>query len=142
MGHTGAGRAVGKQAARTVGNSGGTGEISGQVLAFTEKRLLAEFQKVNWEQREIAEVYGFLRALNASRSKKPEGSRVHPLPVSMEWKHRYPAWFTKSKAGQLLLGRDIWERTFVQYNEPLPGKIRKWVQQGCSVWLDVKKFGR
>jgi hypothetical protein len=74
MGDARVGRAVGKQTARAVGSSVGTGGTSGQVLAFTEKRLLAEFQRVDWEQREIA-VYGVLHALKATRGREPEDSR-------------------------------------------------------------------
>jgi hypothetical protein len=36
---------------------------------------------------------------------------------------------------------NVWEKTFKADNKPLPGMIKKRMNNGHSVWLNVKTFG-
>ncbi len=112
------------------------------MLSYTEKNLIEEFQAQDWCKREIQEVYDFLAALKHAVTREPEGLRAQPLPENEFWAQRYPVWFKQFRAGELFACPAVWERTFREHNEPLPGLIRKWLTNGYSVWLNVKKFGQ
>jgi hypothetical protein len=119
---------------------GGSIEAELRVLSFQEKRLLQEFSQQDWQNREIAEVYQFLHALKKAPKVEPRGIRAQPLPQDTLWMNRYPLWFAQFTAGKLFVNRQVWEQTFESYQESLPGKIRKWLNEGYSIWLNVKKF--
>jgi hypothetical protein len=109
-------------------------------LSFSEKRLINEFRSQDWVLRETQEVYAFLAALKLVVTKEPEGLRAHPLPEHQFWVQRYPVWFQQFRAGELFACLDNWGKTFRAHNEPLPGLIKKWLINGYSVWLNIKKL--
>jgi Reverse transcriptase (RNA-dependent DNA polymerase) len=113
-----------------------------RVQSFEEKCLLTEFQSEDWVQREVEEVYTFLRALKEAPTIEPQGIRAQPIPQTAEWEFRYPVWFRPFMAGQLFVKGSAWESMFALHNEPVPGRIQKWIDQGYSVWLNISQFGR
>jgi Reverse transcriptase (RNA-dependent DNA polymerase) len=141
MGDAGAVVPISAKDSATVGRVSPAG-IEARVKSFEEKQLLAEFQSEDWSQREVAEVYTFLRSLKEATTIEPQGVRAQPLPQSKEWEVRYPVWFRPFTAGQLFVSGSTWESVFAKHDEAVPGRIKKWIQQGYSVWLNINQFGR
>jgi Reverse transcriptase (RNA-dependent DNA polymerase) len=113
-----------------------------RVQSFAEKQLITEFQSVDWRLREVSEVYTLLRAVKASASIEPAGDRAQPIPPSKYWEDKYPLWFVPFTAGQLFISLKTWESVFAQHGESVPGRLRTWIAQGYSVWLNRNQFGR
>lgn len=142
MGDTGGVVPVSMEDAVEVGQQEWPRNPAVRVLSFTEKQLIDTFKQQNWELREVHEVYEFLRAVKHASHMEPQGIRAQPLTQESWWKQRYPLWFVPFKAGQLFACKRTWENVFQRFGVPLPGKLRKWLADGFSVWLNVKKFGK
>jgi hypothetical protein len=100
------------------------------VKSFEEKHLIAEFQTIDWSQCEIPEAHRFLRVLKASATTEPGGIRAQPWPQTRDWEQRYPLWFVPFTAGLLFVSLETWESVLAQYDEPVPGRMKKeWIQQ-------------
>jgi Reverse transcriptase (RNA-dependent DNA polymerase) len=128
-------------AAAQVGVSEGN-KLSGRVQSFTEKQMLINFRQQDWAGKEIQEVYAFLQRVKKSPVREPQGPRAMQLSETAAWLSKYPAWFKPFVAGQLFACKQVWVRTFAQQQEPVPGRISKWLDEGYSVWLHKGKFGR
>lgn len=139
MGDAGAVLPVSKRDAVGVGQGQGKGT---RVLGFHEKEILEAFRTVEWETREVQEVYAFLHSLKKVATVEPLAFRATQLPPTLPWEQRYPEWFRPFRAGQLFVWLSVWERVFTRYGESLPGKLRKWLQEGYSVWLQISKLGK
>jgi hypothetical protein len=111
-------------------------------MSFQEKEVLSTFNEQDWEAREVQEVYNCLHAVKRACVREPSGLRDTPLVPERVWEQRYPLWFASFQAEKLFSNKDVWESVFHHFNEPVPGKISKWISEGYSVWLDVKKFDR
>lgn len=134
MGDAGAVAPVSKRDAVGVGQGQGAER---RVIGFQEKEILEAFRKVEWEKKEVEEVYEFLHGLKRAGSVEPQALRATQLPQSQQWEQQYPKWFVPFQAGNLFVNLSIWERAFTRYGEALPGKLRKWIIQGYSVWLQI-----
>jgi hypothetical protein len=128
-------------AAAQVGVSEGS-KLPGRVGAFSEKPMLRFFQQQDWPRKEIQEVYAFLQQVKKAPVREPQGHRAVQLPETADWLSRYPAWFEPFVAGQLFACKQAWINTFARFQEAVPGRVSKWLDEGHSVWLHKGKFGR
>ena len=115
----------------------------GRVMSFQEKRVLEQFSRMDWMDREVLEVYSCLKIIQGqNRCSEPLGARAVTLAEAAEWRCKFPEWFKPFKAGRLFANYNVWLKVFKRYGMPIPGRINKWLTEGYSVWLDKRKLGR
>lgn len=78
MGDTGSVAPVTADDPATVGHTA----LKARVTSFDKKESIIKFSQQDWEQREIDEVYAFLRALKQSVTREPVAIRA--VPVAQE----------------------------------------------------------
>jgi Reverse transcriptase (RNA-dependent DNA polymerase) len=118
------------------------GEGAGHVQRFPNRELALHLEERDWGEWLVDELGRFRTELKRGTAPQQSGKRAITLQEAEAEAGGFGNWLQPFKAGELFANAQVWERVFSSFGHTLPGKLKKWLREGYSTYIQIHKLGK
>ena len=110
------------------------------VQRFSDRELALQVRAGEWSEWLVTELGKFRTELQKGEALEPQGLRAVALSEAHAWQWGLEAWLQGFRAGELFSNPEMWEAVYREHGVALPGKIRRWLREGYSCYVNLGKL--